>query len=166
MGRQVVVAGGLRPAMPGRSAVVKWRVDGNWRRLARVKLGDGRFRVKADAKRYGRRPVKVVFSGDRLNSYGKDRDRLRVHRRSLATWYGPGFFGRRTACGQRYDRDLLGVAHRSLSCGTKVSVLYRGRSVRVPVVDRGPYGEADWDLTEETADRLGFRGRERIGVLH
>ena len=165
-GRRATIRGILRPAVRGRSAVVKWRVRGTWRRLASVRVGDGRFKVRAKANRYGRRPVKVVFSGDRLNSYGRDRTRLRVHRPSLATWYGPGFFGRRTACGQTYRRDLLGVAHRTLRCGTKVSVLYRGRSVEVPVVDRGPYGSASWDLTEETAHRLGFRGREEIGVLH
>lgn len=164
--RKVVLVGRTRPLVKGRVASVLWRVDGRWRKVSDVKVGDGRFRIETQANAYGRRPVRVVFDGDKLNSYRKDRARLRVHRREMATWYGPGFYGNRTACGQRYHRDLLGVAHRTLRCGTKVSVLFHGRKVRVPVVDRGPYGHANWDLTRETARRLGFAGREQVGVLH
>ena len=55
------------------------------------------------------------------------------------SWYGPGFYGNRTGCGGRLDYGELGVAHKSLPCGTKVTFRHRGRSVRVPVMDRGPY---------------------------
>jgi hypothetical protein len=66
------------------------------------------------------------------------------------SWYGPGFYGKRTACGLAMTRTLLGVAHRSLPCGTKVT--FRdpgtGETVTVPVVDRGPYVKGRvWDLT-------------------
>jgi rare lipoprotein A (peptidoglycan hydrolase) len=57
----------------------------------------------------------------------------------LASWYGPGFYGNRTACGQTYTPELLGVAHRTLACGTSVTLSYRSRSITVPVIDRGPY---------------------------
>ena len=57
----------------------------------------------------------------------------------MATWYGPGFYGRRTACGVKMSRTLLGVAHKTLPCGTQVAVLYKGRRITVPVVDRGPF---------------------------
>jgi rare lipoprotein A (peptidoglycan hydrolase) len=50
-----------------------------------------------------------------------------------------------------------------LPCGTRVNFLYKGRTITVRVIDRGPYGEADWDLTEKTADRLNFEGRDSIG---
>ena len=56
------------------------------------------------------------------------------------TWYGPGFYGARTACGQRYSRYILGVAHRTLPCGTLVQFRWHGRTAIAPVFDRGPYG--------------------------
>jgi hypothetical protein len=57
----------------------------------------------------------------------------------LASWYGPGFYGNRTACGQTYTPQILGVAHKTLPCGTLLQLTYGGRSVTVPVIDRGPY---------------------------
>ncbi len=64
------------------------------------------------------------------------------------SWYGPGFYGRRTACGQALTKTLQGVAHRSLPCGTRVSFRHNGRVVTVPVVDRGPYvDDRQFDLT-------------------
>src|SRR5437764_1209309 len=75
------------------------------------------------------------------------------HRASLATWFGPGFYGQRTACGQVLTPAVVGVAHRSLPCGTLVKVSYRGRQLIVPVIDRGPYAHngAAWDLTSGAA---------------
>lgn len=55
------------------------------------------------------------------------------------SWYGPGFYGRRTACGLALTRELIGVAHRSLPCGTRISFRHNGLVVTAPVVDRGPY---------------------------
>ena len=80
-----------------------------------------------------------------------------------ATWYGPGLYGRRTACGIRLARTTLGVAHRTLPCETRVTFYHRGRFVTVPVIDRGPFRRGlSWDLTEAAATRLGFRA---TGVL-
>lgn len=68
-----------------------------------------------------------------------------------ASWYGPGFYGHGTACGQTMTEGLSGVAHRTLPCGTMVTFTYAGRSVTVPVVDRGPYVRGRmWDLTYAT----------------
>jgi rare lipoprotein A (peptidoglycan hydrolase) len=57
----------------------------------------------------------------------------------IASWYGPGFYGNRTACGQVYTPEIIGVAHRTLPCGTLVTIEFRGRTMTVPVIDRGPY---------------------------
>lgn len=57
----------------------------------------------------------------------------------IASWYGPGFYGNRTACGQVYTPEIIGVAHRTLRCGTMLVLEYRGRMMTVPVIDRGPY---------------------------
>ena len=165
-GRQAVVRGALRPTWSERQATLKSRVNGRWKVINEVNLADGHFKAKLPVESAGKRRIRVVFERDVSNTYAHAGEVLRVHGKSMATWYGPGFFGNRTACGETYHRDLLGVAHRTLPCGTKVSVLYRGRSVKVPVVDRGPYGHANWDLTEETAQRLRFSGRETVGVLH
>jgi rare lipoprotein A len=89
-----------------------------------------------------------------------------VHRPGMATWYGPGFYGRRTACGLKMTRTLIGVAHKRLPCGTQVALLYRGRTLTVPVVDRGPFRPGTtWDLTAATAQALGFRYTDRVGAV-
>ena len=55
------------------------------------------------------------------------------------SWYGPGLYGNGTACGQKLTRDLVGVAHRTLPCGTRVTFRYKGVTLTVPVIDRGPF---------------------------
>jgi rare lipoprotein A len=85
--------------------------------------------------------------------------RLNVYRSAYASWYGPGLFGNKLGCGGRLSPGSLGVAHKSLPCGTKVTFRHRGRVVRVRVIDRGPYvGGREYDLTAATARRLGFNG--------
>ena len=80
---------------------------------------------------------------------------------SLATFYGPGLYGNGTSCGQTLTPDLLGVAHRSLPCGSLVEFEWHGRRVVVPVVDRGPYSAATWDLTAATCRTLSVPGDDR-----
>ena len=88
------------------------------------------------------------------------------HRASLATWFGPGFYGQRTACGQVLTPAVVGVAHRSLPCGTLVKMSYHGRGLIVPVIDRGPYAHngAAWDLTSGAAQALGILDTVRIAT--
>jgi rare lipoprotein A (peptidoglycan hydrolase) len=89
--------------------------------------------------------------------------RAAAHRASIATWFGPGFYGQRTACGQLLTPAVVGVAHRTLPCGTLVSLSTRGRAVTVPVIDRGPYANgADWDLTSQAALLLGVQDTVRV----
>ena len=73
------------------------------------------------------------------------------------SWYGPGFYDKRTACGMAMTRSLVGVAHRSLPCGTRITFRdpVSGRTVTAPVVDRGPYVRGrTWDLTRGLCMRL------------
>jgi rare lipoprotein A (peptidoglycan hydrolase) len=66
------------------------------------------------------------------------------------SWYGPSFYGNRTACGYAMTRTLIGVAHRTLPCGTRVTFKNpaNGRVVSARVVDRGPYVSGrQWDMT-------------------
>ena len=72
------------------------------------------------------------------------------------TWYGPGWYGRRTACGQKLTSTLMGTAHKTLPCGTVVHFRYKGRRATARVVDRGPYARGvEFDLTWAVARRLG-----------
>ena len=76
-----------------------------------------------------------------------------------ASWYGPGLWGHKTACGQTLRPSTLGVAHRNLPCGTAVKFVYRGRALVTQVIDRGPYvkGRA-WDLTAAAGEALRLEG--------
>jgi rare lipoprotein A len=78
---------------------------------------------------------------------------------AAASWYGPGLYGNKTACGQILRATTIGVAHRNLPCGTMVKFTYEGHAVVAPVIDRGPYvkGRA-WDLTAATSEALEFDG--------
>lgn len=79
----------------------------------------------------------------------------------MATWYGPGLYGNGTACGQRYTREIIGVAHRTLPCGTLVQLRWQGMTATVPVIDRGPFGHPDnvFDLSAALACDV-FRPRQ------
>ncbi len=77
---------------------------------------------------------------------------------SVFTDYGLGL-----ACGGVLGRDQLGVAHKTAPCGTLITFTYAGRSLTVPVIDRGPYIVGrEWDLTGATAAALAFPGLGRI----
>lgn len=81
----------------------------------------------------------------------------------LATYYGPGFHGRQTASGERFDQRDMTAAHRSLPLGTRVRVtnLENGESVELLINDRGPYGRnrrqgAIIDVSKGAARKLDF----------
>jgi len=80
-----------------------------------------------------------------------------------ASWYGPGLYGHKTACGQILRATTIGVAHRNLPCGTMVKFVYEGHALLAPVIDRGPFvkGRA-WDLTAAASEALEFEG---VGML-
>ena len=94
-------------------------------------------------------------------------------RTGVASWYGPGFHGRRTANGEVYDQYELTAAHRTLPLGTRVCVtnLDNGRSVEVRINDRGPFvGGRVIDLSYAAARVIGMIGpgrpaRVRVEVL-
>lgn len=77
-----------------------------------------------------------------------------------ASWYGgPAMWGRQTACGETLRPSTLGVAHKTLPCGTTVKFVYQGHVLVTQVIDRGPYvkGRA-WDLTQAASEALEFEG--------
>ena len=89
----------------------------------------------------------------------------KIPKSAIATWFGPGFYGQHTACGQTLTPATVGVANRKLPCGTLVKVTYHGQGLTVPVVDRGPYANgADWDLTAAAAQALGIEETVRVAT--
>ncbi len=77
----------------------------------------------------------------------------------VASWYGPGFHGRLTANGERYDMNGMTAAHKTLKFGTKVRVTNKnnGKSVVVRINDRGPYaGKRIIDLSKGAANAIGM----------
>ncbi|MGH3119320.1 MAG: septal ring lytic transglycosylase RlpA family protein [Gaiellales bacterium] len=165
VGGTVKLTGVLEPPREGRQVKLQQRVDGDWKEIATVAAGDGTFAYSFTPQRSGARGLRVLFWADGQNAGNVATRVLSVYRQAEATWYGPGFYGERTACGKRLTKDTLGVAHRTLPCGTNVDILYRGRTVSVTVIDRGPYTDEDFDLTSRTAERLRFSGSGWIGVV-
>jgi len=86
-----------------------------------------------------------------------------------ASWYGPGFNGRKTASGERFDQNKLTAAHRSLPLDTvvKVTNLDNGKAVKVSINDRGPYvGKRVIDLSRAAAQKLDMTedGTARVQI--
>jgi len=133
--------------------------DGRWSARWRADVA-GRLRTRALLDRGAGTETLSVFSASGFEAM------VTVYRPARASWYGPGFYGRNTACGPRMTRRLLGVAHESLPCGTEVALRHRGESIIVPVVDRGPFIKGrKWDLTAATAKAIGFKATGRIGAV-
>jgi rare lipoprotein A len=129
---------------------------------------DGSFSVIWSTNHIGRFQIRAIITqaGSASSASAAPTLTVTVYRNSLATLYGPGFYGHRTACGTRLTRNTIGVASRTLRCGAKVAILYHGQTLIVPVIDRGPYANhADWDLTMATGKVLGVTGTSWIGAV-
>lgn len=161
LGSRTLVKGILRPARGGRYVRLQVRRGTRWTTVARdVTDRRGAYRLRYAPASAASLRARVAFAGDGASRPATRRvGTVNVFRPALASWYGPGLYGGNLACGGRLSPGTLGVAHKSLPCGTKVTLRHRGRTVRVPVVDRGPYvGAREFDLTSATRSRLGFSG--------
>ena len=158
-GRSARVRGKVAPAKAGRKVVLQVRTRKGWKTAKRgVTRAGGRFKMKWRAPGAGRYRLRVKFRGDGTATAAAARSwRVNAYRGSYASWYGPGLYGNKLGCGGTLTAGTVGVAHKSLPCGTKVTFRYRGRSVAARVVDRGPYvGGREWDLTAALKQKLGF----------
>jgi hypothetical protein len=158
-GQRLKLGGKVGSGARGRSILIQKKAGKGWKTVARTRTragggysaywrlaGTGRQRVRAFV-RGGDLPV-----AQRIVSGG-----VTGYRLAGASWYGPGFYGGHLACGGTLGAGTLGVANKTLPCGSKVTLRYKGRSVTVPVIDRGPYvGGRDFDLTAATKQKLGF----------
>lgn len=160
-GRSVLIAGRLlsahgRLGLSGRMITLQKLGHRGWHTLARARTStNGRYRLRFLAERMGSETLRLRFAGDATDGESHRRlGRLNVYRLVGASWYGGGGS---LACGGSLTDSTLGVANKTLPCGTRVTLRYNGRSIRVSVIDRGPYVEGrEFDLTYATKEALGF----------
>jgi rare lipoprotein A len=161
-GRPATIDGTLWPRAAGRVVSLQLREHRGWSTVARTHTGaQGRYRLHYSTDRLGSEPARVRFAGD-PGERGSHRriGLLNVYRLVGASWYAAGGS---LACGGWLTSSTLGVANRTLPCGTLVTLRYDGHTVRVPVIDRGPYVEGrEFDLTEATKRALGFEGAGEV----
>ena len=164
-GKRTAVKGTVAPGVTGITVSLQLKRDGRWKPIDRDRTdARGRYALRERLRRTGSTKVRVrvdggpgVATGDRVIG------RLNVYRAAYASWYGPGLYGNPLACGGTLSGGTLGVAHKTLPCGTKVTLKRGKRTVRVPVVDRGPFvAGREYDLTAATAQRLGFTGHGTV----
>ena len=109
-----------------------------------------------EADESGESTVRVRADGDRIAAGSGDKaGKVAVLRPAVASYYGPGLYGNPLGCGGTLQPDTVGVAHKSLPCGTKLMVANGDRSVKTEVIDRGPYvGGREFDLTEALRNKI------------
>lgn len=145
-----------RHSIAKRVVVLQALGERGWHTISRDRTGPrGRFNLRYWANTAGSQQVRVRFAGDRLDLPSRRRlAPLNVYRLAGASWYGGGGS---LACGGSLTSNTQGVANKTLPCGTLVTLRYNGRTVRVPVIDRGPFvAGREFDLTEATKQSLGF----------
>jgi rare lipoprotein A len=176
VGGMVTVRGTVAGSQPGDAvAVQQLDATSGWvtKATASVKL-DGTYSASWAADHAAKTTVRAVLAAlattatrsVTATSTSTEGRAITLYRRAKVTWYGPGFYGRRTACGSRLRRSTLGVANKSLPCGTLVDLYNNGATVTVPVVDRGPFRPGtSYDLTAATAKALGVTATTTIGAV-
>jgi rare lipoprotein A (peptidoglycan hydrolase) len=170
LGHTLRFRGALGPEQAGRTVQIERQEEGGgWTpTTTTVVAPDGSFVARWRADEIGSFAVRALVAGTQVQAAGAAAltTSVTVYRPARATWFGPGFYGRHTACGQVMSHALLGVAHRTLPCGTPVAVFFAGRAITVPVVDRGPFANgARYDLTSALAQAVGMTQTSTIGVM-
>jgi rare lipoprotein A len=168
--RTLRIAGEVDAAEAGRGVRIEVLDPvAGWREAARTLVeADGAFVARWVTDVLGRVELRAIVEreGEASAASAPQAAQVTIFRGAVASWYGPGFWGKKTACGVKLTKRTLGVAHKSLPCGTPVDLYYKGRTITVPVIYRGPFHRGrEWDLTKATARALGVLGTGRIGVL-
>jgi rare lipoprotein A len=157
-GETADIRGRLVPGLAGRTVQLDGRTGGGWRKLATARTtGSGRFDLRYVGG-LGAKRLRVQFLGDAANGpAATPATLLTVYHPSGASTYDDSGT---TACG---FHATMGVANKTLACGTHVTITYGGHKVTAVVDDRGPFVDGrDWDLDQNTAAALGFDGVDTV----
>jgi rare lipoprotein A len=154
-GRQASVHGRVLSGAAGLAVMLQRHTGRRWSTIDRATTrAGGGFAFAFRPRQSGSARLRVVVDAAR-----REIGRLNVYRRAAVSWYGPGLYGNKLSCGGRLTPGTLGVAHKTLPCGTRVTLRRGDRVIRVRVVDRGPYvGGREFDLTSATRAKLRFGG--------
>lgn len=159
VGNRAVYAGRVVGAKQGDQVRLDLRGRTSWSSVATARVSsDGRFRVAKQISSVGDQAARVrVVASEHVEGTHRRVKRVHGFRKSHASYFGPGLYGSALACGGRLSPSTKGVAHKTLPCGSRVTLRYGGRQVTTKVVDRGPYiAGREWDLTAATRNQLGF----------
>ena len=157
VGQKVPVSGAISSGQTGQGILVQTKAGRGWKTVAHTRTkAHGRFATSWRPPHIGSYQLRVRGTGAGIaprTLHGH----VAVFRAVQASYYGPGLYGQRLACGGTLTPSKLGVANKTLPCGTKVTLRFHGRAVTVSVIDRGPYvGGRVYDLTSATKSKLGF----------
>lgn len=163
---------GVAPSTAGTVSIERRDELAGWTVVASAAVAaDGRFAAIWRPDRLGPLQLRAVAGVPAAGVADDDPDApllsVNVYRPGIASWYGPTSREATTACGVPLRPWTIGVAHRTLPCGTPVALYYKGRTVVVPVIDRGPFVTGrTWDLTQGAYAALGGDdGLIRVGAL-
>jgi rare lipoprotein A len=153
VGQTIRIRGRLLPAQAGRQVELEGWQGHSWRHLGSATTGpEGGFVLRYTATGLGPEQLRVRFANAYVHALAHAA-RLMVFQETVASWYDDAGD---TACG---FHATMGVANKTLPCGTKVTFRLGGRSVTAVVDDRGPFvAGRDWDLNQNTAAALGVSG--------
>jgi rare lipoprotein A len=167
VGQTAIVAGSAGAQAAGRVVALQRRAGDRWRTIDRDRAGaSGAYRLThvPHSATTLRLRVRVAATATQP-AVRRGLGRMNAFRRANASWYGPGLYGTRTACGQTLTAGLVGVANKTLPCGSLVTLRRGDRIVRARVVDRGPFvGSREFDLTAATRQALGFGSTGTVEV--
>ena len=127
-GARTAVRGRVAPNAKGLLVSLQVKRDGRWKPIDRDRTTQrGRYVLRERVTRTGSAPLRVRVAAvpGLVRAETRRVGKLRVYRWAYASWYGPGLYGNRTACGQTLGPGTLGVAHKSLPCGSKVTLRHR-----------------------------------------
>jgi rare lipoprotein A (peptidoglycan hydrolase) len=160
---RVTVSGVLEPTTGLETVILQERFARRWRFAARARNVAGSFALSFRPRGLGLHSMRLRVAGA-AGIADVPVARVDVFHTVLASWYAPGGL---TACGEQLTAQTLGVANRSLPCGTPVTLHYRHRTLRVRVIDRGPYVIGrDYDLTLATKEALGAGDLTEVWANH
>lgn len=163
---------GTAPARLRQLVVQQLDARRGWLPVATATIAaSGTFKAAWNPRTLGPQQLRAVAAGNVARAAdGAPQVAVTVYRPGVSSWYGPASAKKpgQTACGVPLTTTTIGVAHKTLPCGTQVRFVYKGRTLDVPVIDRGPFITGrSWDLTKAAADALGgvSAGLFTVGAL-